>query len=368
MAILTRSPGIFLLPFAALVLLLQWLRLFWPRNETPNTATEIWSTTTFLLTSFVLWLLVVAVVFVLLWPAMWVAPLDTLRAVFRAAGDYAEAGHDDPIFFNGAIYNGDPGISFYPLTLLWRTTPVVWLGLVLAGVSLVFTNLNKITRQAEAELVAGEEIPASTSSGITHLSDLIFNGHKLTGVKRDTILLALFALGFWLLMNLGAKKFDRYLLPAYSALDLIAGVGFVTAGVRLQQRWLPRLGHYTQPLLIAVLILLQAAAALPHYPYYLTYYNPLLGGGKAAVAVMQIGRGEGANRAADYLNRQLPTANQQSAIAASAFPNGPFSYFFQGRTVPPSYWSMADDAVGDTGILQRQRPWEGQVVSRDRRG
>ncbi len=76
-------------------------------------------------------------VFVLLWPAMWVDPIGSLRQVLDAAGDYAAEGHLKPTFFDGEIYAGDPGFWFYPITYLWRTTPITLLGLILALVGFV---------------------------------------------------------------------------------------------------------------------------------------------------------------------------------------------------------------------------------------
>ena len=78
-----------------------------------------------------IWAAVTAVVYVALWPAMWVAPRDTLQQVIDISSDYATQGHTSPIFFNGHIYNGDPGALFYPVNYLWRTTPVVMIGLLL---------------------------------------------------------------------------------------------------------------------------------------------------------------------------------------------------------------------------------------------
>ena len=77
------------------------------------------------LTPLLVWTLIALVVYVLLWPALWVAPRETLAEVMDISGDYAEQGHSSPIFYNGRIINGDPGAWFYPVTWLWRTTPVV---------------------------------------------------------------------------------------------------------------------------------------------------------------------------------------------------------------------------------------------------
>jgi len=328
LAWLTRSPGLFLLPFAGLLGLLLWARACWQRPH--DRAYTVRSTTWFLITSLGGWALLAAATFYLLWPAMWVDPLGSLRAVLSAATTYAEEGHADPTFFNGAIYTGDPGFWFYPITFLWRTTPVVLLGLGMALLSLVWRNPFQQTSRAR---------------------------------RRGMAIVALiaFSLGFLLFMNIGAKKFDRYLLPLYPALDLVAGFGFVALAGWAWARWQQRGARLAIVLLTSALLVIQGALALPQFPYYLTYYNPLLGGGQAAVDVMQIGRGEGAELAAHFLNRQTALASGQLPTAASAFPNGPFSYFFKGRTVPPTYWPLADYAVLYTQDQQRQLPSARQV-------
>ncbi len=83
------------------------------------------------LRTWLIWGGVALVVYFALWPALWVDPAWTLSRVFSISGAYATEGHDSSVFFNGQIYNGDPGFWFYPINYLWRTTPVVMVGLVL---------------------------------------------------------------------------------------------------------------------------------------------------------------------------------------------------------------------------------------------
>jgi hypothetical protein len=82
-------------------------------------------------------------------------------------------------------------------------------------------------------------------------------------------------------------------------------------------------------ILLVCLLGIQAYSALQTYPYYLSYYNPLLGGSRKAPAVMQIGWGEGIDQAARYLN-QKPGA--ESLHVSSWYSAGSFSYFFNGHT------------------------------------
>ncbi|MCB0085067.1 MAG: hypothetical protein KDE47_29205, partial [Caldilineaceae bacterium] len=182
------------------------------------------------------------------------------------------------------------------------------------------------------------------------------------GMQASILLLMLFVLGFWLLMNFGAKKFDRYLLPVYPVLDLGAGLAYVAAAGWIWQRRSLQARGRGQLAFLALIIGLQASLALPHYPYCLTYYNPLLGDVQAVINVMQIGRGEGANLAAQYLNAQATIDNRSAPTAASAFPNGPFSYFYAGRTVPPTFWTLADYAVVYAQDFQRRMPSPRQIA------
>jgi hypothetical protein len=71
--------------------------------------------------------------------------------------------------------------------------------------------------------------------------------------------------------------------------------------------------------------------AVQTYPYYLSYYNPILGGGDKAPNIMMIGWGEGLDQAARYLNEKHDS-NKMRVI--SWYGDGCFSYFFQGKTIP----------------------------------
>ena len=277
-----------------------------------------------MLRDLVIWGLIAAAVFTLLWPSMWVDPVGSLRQVLTAAEEYAEEGHLKPIFFNGALYAGDPGLAFYPLTFLWRTTPVTLIGLGLAA-------LLWLRRRAPLEN---------------------------TQARFTVAALALYAVAFMLFMNLGAKKFDRYLLPSYLPLDIIAGVAWVGAGLWLADALGPRRRPAIAAMLAGAAVALQAVLALPAFPYYLNTYNPLLGGASRAPAVMMIGWGEGADEAARWINAQ---PNADKLTVASGYTNGPFSYFFAGRTLPITFWHEADYAVVYAQDWQRQLPSRGMI-------
>jgi hypothetical protein len=142
-------------------------------------------------------------------------------------------------------------------------------------------------------------------------------------------------------MTVGAKKFDRYLLPIYVPLDLIAGVGWVAAATWILQHWPRRLARASAPVILIAAIFVQATWTASSYPYYLSYYNPLLGGTRQAPKVMMVGWGEGLDQAAHFLNeRSVP---DRPRVMLSLW-TGTFSYFYNG----PIQWN--DFAPGETTI------------------
>ena len=339
LAWLTRSPGLFLGPFLALVVATSLLRPRWQQRHPARAGQAI--TGTSWRAGFIAlggWTAVGLATVVLLWPAMWVDPAGSVGRVLGAASSYAAEGHLKPVFFNGQIFSGDPGALFYPLAYLWRTTPVTLLGLGLATVAVLH--------------------PRSPLDG---------------RARRTAAVLALFALGFAAFMSLGAKKFDRYLLPAFPALDLVAGIGWValaqtiSSGLSGSSRF-QRIFENSDPpssaqsarsasyLLLAVVIALQITQSLPTFPYYLSYYNPLLGN---PVRDVQIGWGEGADQAARWLRDEADAAG---ATVASAYTSGPFDYFFPGSTVGIYSWHEADYAVLYAQDFQRRLPAPRQIA------
>jgi hypothetical protein len=322
LAWLTKVPALYLIPFFGLVMVIEMLR-GWREAGRLRSAGFVRAAWPLLA-----WAGMSAVVFVLFWPAMWVDPLGTLEQVFSRSLSYAEEGHSSVIFFNGQVFAGDPGWSFYPVNYLWRATPPVLFGLVLAGIALLRGRLP------------------------SHRPE--------TG--RIIVLLALYAVLFGVGMSLGAKKFDRYLVPSFPALDMVAGFGWAAL---LGWLWgaAPRLPvRLAGAAAVGLAIVWQLLLALQTAPYYLSYYNPLLGGSERAPQVMMIGWGEGLDQAARYLNA-LPVASGLRVM--SHYPEGSFSYFFDGETLhlPERWEGPAGEQVQGADYLvlyihqwQRQRP------------
>lgn len=319
LAWLTKTPAVFLAPLVGLLTLIELAahvtaQSGWRWRDFVRGA-SIWR----VVRTLGIWALVAVGVYFLLWPALWVAPRATLAQVFDISSDYAFQGHSSPVFFNGRIYNGDPGLSFYPITYLWRTTPVIMLGLLLVAPMLLSRRSGLRTRQ----------------------------------IWLVALSLAAFVGFFLVFMNLGAKKFDRYLLPVYMPLDFLAALGLAGA-----VGWLASLKTPTwaRPVAIGLAVLVvafQAVQSLPTFPYYLSYYNPVMGGAEKAPEVMFIGWGEGLDEAARYLNESTDVA--QTSVA-SWYERGPFSFFYDGPSASNRYIWEADYAVIYNHQWQRELP------------
>jgi hypothetical protein len=89
-----------------------------------------------------------------------------------------------------------------------------------------------------------------------------------------------------------------------------------------------------------LLIVAQLAFVLPHHPYYFTYYNPLLGGGRVAARTMIVGWGEGMDAAARWLNAQ-PDAAEMDVVA---WYSTTFEPFFRGHAI----YKIAEEKISRT--------------------
>jgi 4-amino-4-deoxy-L-arabinose transferase-like glycosyltransferase len=233
---------------------------------------------------------------VALWPALWV---DAAAVTARVIGFTSETGgrpHAQGNFFLGAPV-ADPGPLFYPLSVILRLTPAALIGLVALAV-----------------------LPWWTRSGLSPAQSQI------------VIALVGYVFGFGLMVTFAQKKFDRYLLPAFPMLDLLAGLGLwllLAVGRRLTISGIQRA---SRPLGVAALAALMVWPAASVFPHYLTYYNPVLGGGPAAARMILVGYGEGLVDAAQWLNRR-PNAERLTVAADS---HDVFQAAFFGRAVPLS--------------------------------
>ena len=304
------------------------------RSYSTDKAGSIWKRLWWYAWPVVAWGVIGGLVFVVFWPAMWVDPIQSVTKIFSAAKRVTELGHYSGTFFNGTV-SQNLGLAsgyYYPVTYLWRTTPVVLLGLPLAGWGFI-TKRKPFNQQ---------------------------------GAWLTFIGLILGVIVYTLAMTAGEKKLERYFLPVYAPLDLVAGMGWAFLVYWIKERSIPNLSRYSPILVLVPVLATQIVLCLRTYPYYYSYYNPVMGGSRKAPSVMQIGWGEGLDQAAHYLN-QKPEAEKLRVL--SWYSAGSFSYFFKGQALNLGFdnefnegekknLAKSDYVVVYVNQIQRNRPEE----------
>ena len=338
LATASKAPALFVLPAVAV-----WIVLIERGRWQPDFAPRGWRRQC---VDLALWGASALATLWLIWPTLWVAPLPTATRFFADIQTEA-AGHAQ--FFLGQPTNA-PGPLFYPLVLAYRLSPVLQIGLLVA---------------------LGQLVIARLRHALTHAPALAA--------------LALNALAPLLLFSLSASKIDRYIVAVIPALAFLAAAGWRALLPALVSRMRGRLEQHPRapdaisrlsgffaageagredgrrapgwPLALA---LVQFLFLLPCAPYYVAYYNPLLGGTRVAQRLLMIGNGEGLDRVAAWLNQQ---PNADALTVASWHPAG-FAPYFRGRVIDVRKiysldlwpWTKAQRVVLYVNQFQRQLP------------
>ncbi|MBN1994180.1 MAG: glycosyltransferase family 39 protein [Anaerolineae bacterium] len=320
-ATLTKITSIFLLPFAGLTLLI-WPLMMGQRPIAPlvKQATR----------DVVLWSLLTGLIFFVFWPALWVAPFETIKLVYTYLQltstniEMIWGGKGSALFFWGQTLREDPGVSFYWWSLAYRITPVALVGLLLVVVG-AFCPL--LQRRSKFVKIKCSSIFSRPSVAVT-------------------VLLVAYVVFYFIAMSLGASKVDRYLLPIFPAFSILAAVGF-QAFVDHLSAVVPVPG--LKGAVWGTVLISSAWLALPQHPYYYTYWNPLLGGARQAVKILPAGGRQGINMMVEYVNA-LPEA-QQLKITGPGLRDCPV--IFTGTCLQPSQFLLADYIQSDIFSLQR---------------
>ncbi|MCK6626306.1 MAG: glycosyltransferase family 39 protein [Anaerolineae bacterium] len=373
LAFLSKSPSLFLMPFIALT----GLWFFWEGGRMKDEVRKKFfiphpSSFILLISDGLLWFAVAIAIVFAFWPAMWVAPLETVQTVIFIGSKYATGGHAKGNFFLGEI-SQDPGALFYPVTWLYRTSPLVLAGVVSALIAWPLHQRKSQAGKGEWCAKFGESEGKPPTRPVNLPSSLFLL--PPSPFPRYLPLILLFIVGFYLLMTIGEKKQDRYFLPVYPWLNLIAAAGLlwildfrfwiydlrftnlVPARSLPVGRLTPHASRLTFYLLI---ILLQAALIFASFPYYFTYFNPLLGGLRGAAQAVTIGWGEGLDLAAAYLNEHT----DPSRTRVASWYESTFAPFYHGDSI--SYSQEKGKALaGDYVVFyinQTQRRFPDEIM------
>jgi len=282
---LTKSSSVVLVPLIGLLFLVE---IFF--HQEVNWRKRILKATVELIA----WFAMLCIVYFVFWPGMWVAPGEMLYQVFGNALSYAFGGAR--LSVTGGIQTEDfqPHLSdiySFIRSILWRTTPIVWIGTLLS--------LGYLLRQ-------------KWEKRFTHLS--IF----------------LIGLLFILLFGIASgRNSAHYILTTYVALDILAATGWVYSVEWLSNHMQGDVRRIIPILVMGIIVIAQAGSGLMFFPYYYTYYNPIMEAWQPGRQNPNFGYGEGLELAARYL-AQMPGAANAQVIAF--YGRGSFSYFYPGKT------------------------------------
>jgi 4-amino-4-deoxy-L-arabinose transferase-like glycosyltransferase len=240
------------------------------------------------------WFGVLALVYFVFWPGMWVAPGEMLYQVFGNALSYAFEGARLSVTGGVQTAGFQPHLSdvvYYIQSVLWRTTPIVWIGALLS--------LLPLFRQKW---------------------------------EQRLIFLSIFLIGFLFVLLFGiasGRNSAHYVLTTYVSLDILAAVGW-TYGAEGLSNHLPSGVRRALPIsVLGIVVAFQAFSALTFFPYYYTYYNPIMEAWQPGRQNPSFGYGDGLELAASYLTQKPDAANSTVIVF---YGRGPFSYFYPGKT------------------------------------
>jgi hypothetical protein len=333
LASLTKVTAVYLVLFTLLVLAGRLLTALKDGRTVPS---GLWRGGK----DFLVWAVAASLTLFLLWPAMWVRPGFALGELTRGVlwgvatphGAPGTAGDVPVQFFSGKVVS-DPGLGYYPLSVLYRLSPIVFLF-----------------------------FPVSI-------------GAALVGWKRGVWAKSK-VLGFWLgvayiffyvvMISLSAKKLESYVLPIFPMLDTLAAVGLFASLCWLARAWMR--GREGSPqrtvfpaLYVAALasIILISVVWLRLVPHYAAYFNPLLGGAKTASRLLAFGGGEGLDATAGYLNQKV---GAKDLVVSTPYDKAVFRYYFQGTAQPAGRkhwsgsWLLSDYVIWYLSYARRDLP------------
>ena len=258
LALLTKTPAVFLVPFLLLSLSVdQVVRVL--RERKRPTAAAIGRSVLGVARDVVLWLAVVLIVYFALWPSLWVQPGESFDLLYKEGILLRTKPRQLPLLYRGVLGRHAPGVRYYVDVLLFRTT---FLTLPFAAVGLIAPYSRK-----------REEL-------------------------QSFLLIAAFGLFYLVQGALASWKDGRYILPVFLVVDVLAAFGLVWWAERFCQ-----VVKLRPQVLIGLLVAIQAIVVLSHHPYYGTHYNLLAGGHRAVMRVFPPADfGEGIDLAGQYVD------------------------------------------------------------------
>lgn len=311
LAILSKSPGLSLVPMIAVIAMLAWRDRAILGGHTALRTLAVWAA-------------VCALATVALWPALWADPVGAYVKLRTGVLVEGAQPHDTGNFFLGRA-DDSPGALFYPVALALRLTPI-------------------------------------TLFGILALPLAVGRWRTTTMRSRDLAAMIGYVLLFLAAMTVFPKKFNRYIEPIFPLIDILAAIGLLALfGVlvtvvqrRLFVHQTDRQIAFARAARLAVFGVLTIGAALNvafWHPYEIAGFNQLLGGAQAGARTFQAGWGEGHDQVAAWLNQQ-PDIKGVTTVAAMGATLQPF--MVRGAQVRYPDGDVLPDSSGYVVVYLRQ--------------
>lgn len=175
---------------------------------------------------------------VLLFPALWTRPIDTIRAIVGMPVSGAMGNGLENFFPDDLL---DPGWTYYPTELFLRTTPFEWLGLLSVVVLVVVASKRGLISPPALRLV---------------------------------LLFVVFAIIFVVAISFSPKKSERYVMTIYPIVSLIASIGLVALHRILAERF-QRFGQTLGAAICVLAVCYSVFISIQSLPYKYVYNNPI---------------------------------------------------------------------------------------------
>ncbi|HEY3305696.1 MAG TPA: glycosyltransferase family 39 protein [Candidatus Binatia bacterium] len=309
LALLTKSPAVMLAPTIGLLAI-------WKDRRSPRFVRDA-------ILPALAWAGVAVGIWIALWPAAWVDLPGAFASVVQYTAFKVGSPHESGNFFMGRTVD-DPGPLFYPVAIALRLTP--WAVVGLLGAALLRRRCSPCERLAVCAL-------------------------------------AIFAVLFAIAISLPPKKFDRYALPIFPALDIIAAVGLASIldfRLPILDFTQSKIQNLKSKIVWSAVVLLLAANLAWYHPYELAYYNPLLGGGPVAARMIPVGWGEGYEQAGAFIAAQ----SDGCARPVAAWLDQVLQPYICSSAVPPEWASPGNVNYAVLSIDQIQRNQAPELISR----
>jgi hypothetical protein len=220
---------------------------------------------------FFIWIGVLILVIFAFWPAMWVAPGKVIQSLYTGIADIGVEGDHFQFYFGRLVEN--PGPSFYFVILALKSSIYLLVGFIGA-------------------LIIRKKLPENLRKFMDYLLIFIFF--------------------YFIQLTIPTKKLDRYILPALVVISLISSMFYVWVFEKINNK------KVWQRAACVILFFIPAVYTnINVHPDYFSYFNPLFGGLKTGVQVIEPKWLIGSREVVDYFTDLSEKTGMEPSWSAS---------------------------------------------------